>query len=271
MRLHILRVNSKKCTFTFMCYDIQAKLQSQLKRAKANNDHSSILELTEKLERFLGKPLFHASGFDHPELLIYPGSSKFLPIPAFWGLIPHWTASRDQAMELWNKTLNARGESIFEKASFKDSAESKRCIIPIDGFFEHRHVKGNTIPYFIQREDNEPMNLAGLYNIWKNPESQESVTTFTIVTSKANSLMSMIHNNPKIAGPRMPFVLENSEIDVWLDSTDSQDIHEFLVKGPKVELKAHTVQKLKGARAIGNKESVTDEFFYSELGPSLFD
>ena len=71
-----------------MCYDVQAKLKSQLKRAKANNDHASIVELTEKLERFIGKPLFHAAGFNHPELLIYPSASKFTPIPAIWGLIP---------------------------------------------------------------------------------------------------------------------------------------------------------------------------------------
>lgn len=254
-----------------MCYDVQAKLKSQLKRAKANNDSASIIELTEKLERFIGKPLFHASGFDHPELLIYTNSSKFLPVPAHWGLIPSWTKSRSEAKEIWNKTLNARSESIFEKPAFRESIESKRCIIPIDGFFEHRHFNGKTYPYFIQQADGNPMNLAGIYSDWTSPESGNEIKTFSIITQKANELMSMIHNNPKIAGPRMPFILSDAQIEQWLSKTGYGILEELMESTSPTELKAHTVQRLKGKLSTGNTESVTNEVYYPELETSLFD
>lgn len=254
-----------------MCYDIQAKLQTQLKRAKLNNDHASILELTEKLERFTGKPLFHASGFSHPEVLIYPNTSKYIPVPAIWGLIPSWMKSYSEAKQMWNQTLNARSESMFDKPSFQESAKFKRCIIPVDGFFEHRHVNGNPIPHYIRREDDEPMNLAGLFSEWRNPLSQELLTTFTIVTQKATDFMATIHNNPKIPEPRMPFILNEEEIDYWLEAATKEDLMELLKKDSTIQLKTHTVQKLKGKHALGNQEAVTKEFFYPELGPSLFD
>ena len=254
-----------------MCYDVQAKLKTQLKRAKANNDNESVVELTEKLERFLNKPLFHASAFDHPELLIYTNKSQYLPVAAHWGLIPSWTKSRNDAKEIWNKTLIARSESIFEKPAFKESAESKRCIVPVDGFFEHHHFNGKTFPYFIQNENGEAMNLAGLYNEWTPPESDESVVTFSVITQKANELMSTIHNNPKIPAPRMPFILTDEETEIWLNESGDGLLEELMSKEPISELKAHTVQKLKGKIATGNVEAVTKEVYYPELETSLFD
>lgn len=254
-----------------MCYDVQAKLKSQLKRAKANNDHSSIIELTEKLERFIGKPMFHASGFDHPELLIYPSTSKYLPIPAFWGLIPSWIKSKREAKEVWNKTLIARRESLFEKPAFKESAVTKRCILPVDGFFEHYHFNGKTFPYFIQSEDGEPLNIAGLYSEWLPPESDKSVVTFTVITQPANELMATIHNNPKIPAPRMPLILNEKDTDLWLDDPGSSAIEQLLVQDSTAQLKAHTVQKLKGKLSKGNTEDVTSEVYYPELQRSLFD
>ena len=254
-----------------MCYDIQAKLKSQLKRAKANNDDASIVELTEKLEKFLGKPLFHGSGFDHPELLIYTNASKYLPVPARWGLIPSWTKTKDEAKEIWNKTLNARSETIFSKPAFSESAESKRCIIPIDGFFEHHHFNGKTFPYFIQQENREPMNLAGLYSDWTLSGSGDNIRTFSIITQNANELMSTIHNNPKIAGPRMPFILNEEETEQWLSDTDVLSLEKVMTKRPTAQLKAHTVQKLKGKLSTGNIEAVIKEVYYPELAATLFD
>lgn len=254
-----------------MCYDVQAKLKSQLKRAIANNDSASIMELTEKLERFIGKPMFHLSGFDHPELLIYPNSSKYQPIPAFWGLIPSWVETRLQAKEIWNKTLIARKESIFEKPAFKESAETKRCIIPIDGFFEHYHFNGKTYPYFIHSEDNEPMNIAGLFSEWTPPASDKSVNTFTIITQPANELMTRIHNNAKIAGPRMPFILNKETTEIWLDDSGVGAIEALIHSASTAQLKAHTVRRLTGKMSKGNTEELTDEVRYPELERTLFD
>jgi putative SOS response-associated peptidase YedK len=248
-----------------MCYDIQAKLQSQLKRARANGDHASITELTEKLEKFLGKPLFHASGFSHPSLLMYPNTDKFVPVVATWGFIPEWVRTPQQAKELWNSTLNARGETIFEKPSFRESAHHKRCIVPIDGFFEHHHFQSKTYPYFIQRKDQEPMNLAGLYSDWVNPETGELVRTFSFVTKRGNALMGAIHNNPKLSEPRMPVMLDDRQTEDWLDAKTEHGVQEIIQQECTLELAAHPVQRLRGKAYLGNTESISEEVEYPEL------
>ncbi|NOR76281.1 MAG: hypothetical protein GQ525_14140 [Draconibacterium sp.] len=54
-----------------------------------------------------------------------------------------------QRSNIWNKTFNARGESIFEKPSFVKSAEEQRCLIPAEGFYEHHHFRGKKYPFYI--------------------------------------------------------------------------------------------------------------------------
>jgi putative SOS response-associated peptidase YedK len=248
-----------------MCYDIQAKLQSQLKRARANGDHASITEFTEKLEKFLGKPLFHASGFSHPSLIIYPNTDAFIPVVATWGFIPEWVRTPQHAKELWNSTLNARGETLFDKPSFREAAHHKRCIVPIDGFFEHHHFQGKTYPYFIQRKDDEPINIAGLYSDWVNPETGDALRTFSFVTKRGNSLMGAIHNNPKLAEPRMPVILDDHQTKGWLDAKSQEDVQEVLQQECVLALHAYPVQRLRGKAYLGNTESISNEVEYPEL------
>ena len=136
-----------------MCYDIKTSLETQLKRAKRFNDEQAIREIEEKLLPYLDLPLYHASGYSHPSLLIYTNDSPHIPIIASWGLVPHWVKDNTQRKKIWNNTLNARGETIFEKPSFRESARSKRCLIYVDGFYEHHHFKGKTYPFLIKRKD----------------------------------------------------------------------------------------------------------------------
>ncbi|MGB5555280.1 MAG: SOS response-associated peptidase family protein, partial [Flavobacteriaceae bacterium] len=129
-----------------MCYDIKAGLEAQLKRAKRDGDVHGVAEIMEKLVPLTDLPLHHASGFSHPELLIYTDRSPNFPEVATWGLVPHWVHDEAQLKKTWNNTLNARGETIFEKPSFRDSAKQHRCLVFVDGFFEHHHFKGKTYP-----------------------------------------------------------------------------------------------------------------------------
>ena len=85
----------------------------------------------------------------------------------------------------------------------------------MDGFYEHHHHKGKTYPYYIYRRDGNPMVLAGLYSDWADPETGELLTTFSIVTTAGNPMMARIHNNPKLAGPRMPPTRRNMAICRW--------------------------------------------------------
>jgi len=168
-------------------------------------------------------------------------------------------------LQFWNNTINARGESIFEKPSFRDSAKNKRCLIDLDGFFEHHHQKGKTFPYFIQRKDKELITIAGLWSEWVDKETGELFTTFTIVTTEANPLMIKIHNNPKTSGPRMPVILDDEGQDSWLSSNEEQTIKSLLQPFPDNLLEAFTVRKLRSKEAVGNVEAASEYFDYDEL------
>ncbi|SDS20951.1 Putative SOS response-associated peptidase YedK [Formosa sp. Hel1_31_208] len=252
-----------------MCYDIKASLEAQLSRARRRGDLMAIAEIEEKLVPYTDLPLHHASGFSHPELLIYTDSSPEFPEVATWGLVPHWVRDEEQLKKLWNNTLNARGETIFKKPSFRDAAKHQRCIIYIDGFYEHHHFNNKTYPFYIHKKDNEPIALAGLWSKWINPETGGHIKTFTIVTTEGNMMMSKIHNNPKIKGPRMPLILHKNLEDKWLDSIENQsDIKTLqgLIRAyPEDELQAHTVRKLRGKDYMGNVAEIAEPFNYNDL------
>ena len=87
------------------------------------------------------KPMYRVSGFEHPLLYTVTKDTVYRASKIQWGLIPSWTKDPEQASKIMDQTLNARGETIFEKPSFKDSATNKRCLIFVDGFYEHHHHK----------------------------------------------------------------------------------------------------------------------------------
>lgn len=215
-----------------MCYDIKVRLEAQLKRARKRNDVQEIDEIIKNLVPLTDLPLYHSSGFSHPAILIYTDRSPDFPEVATWGLVPHWVKDNEQRNKLWNNTLNARGESIFEKPSFKNSAKNNRCIVYVDGFYEHHHFKGKTYPYYIYSKNTEPLALAGLWSEWKDPVTGETINTFSIVTTAGNKMMARIHNNPKLNEPRMPVILPQELEDKWLnpikDDLDIKAIQELI-------------------------------------------
>lgn len=251
-----------------MCYDIKASLEAQLTRAQREQDYQAIEEIMEKLIPLTDLPLFHASGFSHPEMLIYTDRSPTFPEVATWGLVPHWVNDDEHRNKLWNSTLNARGETIFEKPSFKTSANNNRCVVYVDGFYEHHHYEGKTFPFYIQRKNKEPLALAGLWSEWKNDQGG-ILNTFTIVTTKGSPMMAKIHNNPKLKEARMPLILPEEFEDNWLrhihSEVDQKEIEDLIHSYPEIELTAHTVTRLRGKEYIGNVEEVSEPFEYKEL------
>lgn len=251
-----------------MCYDIKASYEAQLKRARQKGDLQAVEEIMERLIPLTDLPLHHVSGFNHPELLIYTDSQPEFPEVATWGLVPDWVHDEDQMKKTWNNTLNARGETIFEKPSFRESARNNRCLIYIDGFYEHHHYNGKTYPFFIQRKDENPICLAGLWNQWKSPNGG-FFNSFTIVTTVGNDMMAKIHNNPKLKGPRMPLILTEELEEAWLSPINGEhaieDIQKLVTTYAEDELIAHTVNRLRGKAYAGNIESISDEVKYDEL------
>ena len=258
-----------------MCYDIKASLESQLNRARRKGDEQAVREIIEKLAPLSDLPLYHVTGFQHPKLFIYPDRSPDLPELAIWGLVPHWVKDREQLKKYWNNTLNARGETIFEKPSFRNSARHHRCLVYVDGFYEHHHYKGKTYPFYVFQKDNQPLSLAGLWSEWVDESTGEIINSFSIVTTAANRLMGKIHNNPKLKSPRMPLILPQVIEEDWLkpieEEPDEKAIRDLITAYPDDELKAFSVNRLRGTSYVGNIKEVCEEVAYPELQVSPVD
>lgn len=184
-----------------------------------------------------------ADGFEHRYMPVTTKESPGKIEKAIWGLVPDWVNTSPQAKEIADMTLNAKSETIYEKASFKNYIGSQRCLVWTNGFFEHRweDPKGKVkTPYFIYMKDKKPFCFGGLYSHWARPDSGELLTTFSIITTEANSLMAEIHNNKK----RMPLVLTNDMQDIWLGDLDKEGIKSMMQPLPDGILTAHTISKL---------------------------
>ena len=244
-----------------MCFNARFRLHVALKRAIRINSEEDIEYWKNSLKQY--DELFQVSGFTHPEIIIYTNDEPHKPRLSVWGLIPHWAK---EAESIWNKTLNARAETIFEKPSFMKSAEEKRCLIPAEGFYEHHYFRGKTYPFYISHLENKPLTFAGLWNEWTNLETGEIISTCSIVTTKANSLMAKIHNKPKLSGDqRMPAILPEELENEWLRPLSKNELQDLLRPFPDSELMAHTVRRLTGKDSPGNVPEANMEYEYEEL------
>jgi len=241
-----------------MCYDISAKKRSFKKQAKrlgySENEIEKIIKQT-----FL--PLYHSSGFSHPVLPLINSNSLNI---GTWGLLPHWAKTVDT--KLMNRMLNARSETMHEKKSYRPVINN-RCIVVVDGFYEHHHYKNKTYPFLISHAENEPICLAALYSNWTDKSTGEVITTFTIITTKGNSLLKKLHNNPELSfGPRMPVILNDSFVSLWLQTDLSkEDTLAMIQPFPSNALQYHTVDRLRGKAYMGNIAAIVEPIKYPEL------
>jgi putative SOS response-associated peptidase YedK len=150
-----------------------------------------------------------------------------------WGLIPYW--AKDPAIGY--KMINARSETLTEKASFKNAFKKRRCIILADSYFEWEKQSGKKIPYRILMKNEKPFAMAGIWESWKDADGNE-IFTFSIITTEANSLTKDIHD-------RMPCILDQKKIKMWLDTNIPEPAALQLLKPyPRTEMKLYEVSTL---------------------------
>jgi putative SOS response-associated peptidase YedK len=134
-------------------------------------------------------------------------------IPMRWGLVPSWAKD----LSIGNRMINARSETAAEKSSFRKAWTHRRCLIPVDGFYEwEKPAKPGSKqkqPWLIHAADNTPFVLAGLWESWQPPESTgETVLTCSILTTSANADMSPVHD-------RMPVIIPPEHHATWLSAS----------------------------------------------------
>jgi putative SOS response-associated peptidase YedK len=153
-----------------------------------------------------------------------------------WGLIPHW--AKDAA--IGNSLINARADTVAEKPSFRDSFKKRRCLVPATGFFEWKKepLSKSKQPFFIGARNRDIFSFAGLWSLWKNPETAEEMLSYTILTTEPNELMREIHN-------RMPVMLPAEREKDWLDLASSPGLlRELLAPYPAELMDAFPVSKV---------------------------
>jgi putative SOS response-associated peptidase YedK len=153
-----------------------------------------------------------------------------------WGLIPSW--AKDPS--IGNRLINARGETLAEKPSFRGSYKYHRCLILADGFYEWKVQPGTKVkvPYFIHMKNRQPFAFAGLWDEWHSPDGSQ-IRSCTIVTIEPNDLMASIHN-------RMPVILPSDAYTQWIDpAVRTPDSLQALIKPyPAEEMAAYPVSTL---------------------------
>jgi putative SOS response-associated peptidase YedK len=149
-----------------------------------------------------------------------------------WGLIPGW--AKDPT--IGNRMINARGETLAEKPSFRTAYRRRRCLVLADGFFEwQRNPDKSKTPVYIQLESREPFAFAGLWESWHSPTA-DTILSCTIITTQPNNFMANIHN-------RMPVILPRRAYGRWLDPDEQGpgQLDDLLVPYPAEEMTAYPV------------------------------
>jgi putative SOS response-associated peptidase YedK len=145
-----------------------------------------------------------------------------------WGLVPRW--AKDPS--IGNKLINARGEGIADKPAFKMAFERRRCLLPADGFYEWKAVKGGKQPYLVANKSGMPLGLAGLYERWLAPDG-EVLDSCTVITIDANDSLRDVHD-------RMPVIIAPDQYARWLDRSTSA-VTDLIAPYPSDALRVHPI------------------------------
>lgn len=142
-----------------------------------------------------------------------------------WGLVPPWAkAGPDGRPEgKGPQLINARADRVTTSPAFRSSAKHKRCLVPMDGFYEWRDEpdrpagkKARKTPFYVHRRDGGMLFMAGLWSSWKNPSGRSAnpaespLLSCTIITTAAVGELAGIHD-------RMPLIVPENQWDAWLD------------------------------------------------------
>ena len=242
-----------------MCYNLAYMEKKQLKYAERYKevlaDNANRQAFQDDLDTY-----YFVSGFIHPQLPIVKHDGIF----SFeWGLIPFWIKDNKAAKDIQDMTLNAVGETVFEKPSFRNSITTKRCLLGINGFYEWRDQNKVKYPYFIHTKSSDLFSLGCIYESWVDKTTGEIRNTFSILTTPANPLMERIHNLKK----RMPLILSREDEKKWIEPNLTPDqISELIKPYPESDMNAYTVsQNVNSARNNRNVPQSMEKIDYPEL------
>lgn len=140
-------------------------------------------------------------------------------MPMFWGLIPHW--ARDESNKY--KTFNAKVETVAELPTYREPFRKKRCLIPANFFYEPDKIHFSKPPYpwhLFRLKDTSLFAFAGIYDIWKDKNTNKEIYSYTMLTTEPNSVVGKFHG-------RMPVILQREDEKKWLNPNVQEPEHLF--------------------------------------------
>lgn len=247
-----------------MCYDVTYSTKNANQYAKRYGD----ADMWETALQY-SPPTYHGSGFDEPHLPVIlnedPENVDFL----HWAFMPFAYAPQIKGKPM--NTLNARDDRIFtERSIYRQAAESRRCLVMIDGFFD-QYKKGDLLfPHYVQMKTKEPFMVAGLWQTFTDPKDEVETNTLTLVTGPANKEMAWIHNEkPYTPESRMVYIVDKKDDETWLHGTPEKA--KALIKPlPDGLLDYYPCQPLKTVKKLnrvymGNVSGLLERKRYKEL------
>lgn len=204
------------------------------------------------------------NGFNRPTMPVIsnqnPHDIEFLQ----WGFVPNSINSMADAEGFIKRysTLNAKSETISKSQAFGNAIDNQRCLVLASGFFEWQHIKNQKIPYYISLTHETLFAFAGIWDSWINEYGQKHFT-YSILTTKANDLMSRIHNTKK----RMPIILPYDQVGDWLSpQINKSNFNDFLSDIQYPDLEAHTIKPFltKQVQNVGDEILEPYDYNFSE-------
>lgn len=197
----------------------------------------------ERIEELLGQPIEGGEALA-PRYNVCPGLPDWiirhsrrearLRFEQFhWGLLPSWTKNPSGS----RRPINARAETVADKPMFRELLRSRRCVVPIDGYYEWRTGASGKLPYWFHLKSGEPFFLAGLWDSW-HPGKPDALASYILMTTRPNELAAKVHD-------RMPVLLNARDVPRWVDPTitEPQRLEDLLAPYPADEMASHPVSR----------------------------
>jgi len=173
------------------------------------------------------QPRFNACPTDPTDTIVEHDGKREL-FEMRWGLVPFWWSKPLKDLRL--ATFNARVETVTTKPFFCEPFQTKRCLMPVSGYYEWQDTPAGKQPWYFTASDGPPLlTIAALWDEWKNRETGERLKSGAMIITKPNDFVAEVHD-------RMPVLLKPEQFDHWLSvemsvatSTPSFDVSVYLV------------------------------------------
>jgi len=256
-----------------MCF--HARIVSKAQEIESHYGVTRSLKAKEADNEFI---YHHANGYNHDSMWIIPQERSDHITPMIWGLLPYNKSGADheayyKKSARFGAGLNVQSEKLFGFYLYKPSALTRRCIVPVSGFYEphntFKKVKGKyfKVPFYFHAKDDKPfVNLAGIYSI-----TPDNYVSFSILTKEAeqDSMYAKIHNNKNRDSQfRQVIPLADEQIGEWLSNDlGENEVYEILQNDlPEDLLSAHPISKDLNSPIINsNRPDIIEHIKYSEI------